>query len=63
LELHPGAVEADAAEAAGDAQHRGEEMLEDDEGDDARDEAVSGLLYQISMLAVDNVRQGGSDED
>ncbi|KAJ7801165.1 hypothetical protein B0H14DRAFT_3092481 [Mycena olivaceomarginata] len=62
LELDPGAVEADAAEAAGDAWRRGEEMLEDDEGDDARDEAVSGLLYQISMLAVDDVRQGGLDE-
>jgi hypothetical protein len=27
---------------------------EDDEGHEAREEAVAGLLYQISMLAMDN---------
>jgi hypothetical protein len=62
LELDPGAVEADAAEAAGDTRRRGEEIQEDDEGDDARDEAVAGLMYQISMLAMDDTPQDGAEE-
>jgi hypothetical protein len=32
---------------------------EEDEGPEAREEAVSGLLYQISMLAMDDGVQGG----
>jgi hypothetical protein len=35
---------------------------EEDEGDDAREEAVSGLLYQISMLAVDGGLRGDDEE-
>jgi hypothetical protein len=31
---------------------------EDDEGYEAREEAVAGLLYQISMLAMDNGVRG-----
>jgi hypothetical protein len=62
LELDPGAVEADAAEAAGDARRRGEEIQEDDEGDDARDEVVAGLVYRISMLVTDDTPQDGAEE-
>jgi hypothetical protein len=61
-ELDPGAVAADAEEAAADAHRRGAEMVEDDEGDEARDEAVAGLLYRISMLATDDRPQDGADE-
>ncbi|KAF8177174.1 hypothetical protein K438DRAFT_1978816 [Mycena galopus ATCC 62051] len=35
-----------------------EEGGEDDEGHEAREEAVSGLLYQISMLAMDDGIRG-----
>jgi hypothetical protein len=31
---------------------------EDDEGHEAREEAVAGLLYQITMLAMDNGVRG-----
>ncbi|KAF8187339.1 hypothetical protein K438DRAFT_1972968 [Mycena galopus ATCC 62051] len=40
-----------------------EETGDDDEGDDAREEAISGLLYQISMLAVDDRVRGGEDNE
>jgi hypothetical protein len=53
MELDPGAAAAEAKEVAADARCCGPEMGENDEGDDVRDEAVSGLLYQISMLAMD----------
>jgi hypothetical protein len=36
---------------------------EDDEGHEAREEAVSGLLYQISMLAMDNRLPGDGADD
>ncbi|KAJ7814778.1 hypothetical protein B0H14DRAFT_3476791 [Mycena olivaceomarginata] len=61
MELDPGAAAAEAEEVAADARRRGPEMGEDDEGDDARDEAVSGLLYQISMLAMDGAPRGGEE--
>ncbi|KAJ6470477.1 hypothetical protein C8R45DRAFT_1055093 [Mycena sanguinolenta] len=49
-------VESAAVE---DSVEKGEE---EDEGDDAQEEAVSGLLYQISMLAVDD-RAGRGEEE
>jgi hypothetical protein len=61
MELDPGAVAADA-EVAADAHHHGAEMVEDDEGDEVRDEVVAGLLYRISMLATDDRPQDGADE-
>ncbi|KAJ7785440.1 hypothetical protein B0H14DRAFT_3095663 [Mycena olivaceomarginata] len=62
MELDPGTVAADAQEVAMDARRCGAEMAEDDEGDDARDEAMSGLLYRISMLATDDMPQDGAEE-
>ncbi|KAJ7318586.1 hypothetical protein DFH08DRAFT_819863 [Mycena albidolilacea] len=58
MELDPGAAAAEAEEVAADAHCCGPEMGEDDEGDDGRDEAVLGLLYQIYMLAMDGAPQG-----
>jgi hypothetical protein len=40
----------------------GAEVVEDDERDEARDEAVAGLLYRISMLATDNMPQDHAEE-
>jgi hypothetical protein len=60
--LDPGTIAADAAEVAADACRRGAEVAEDDEGDEARDEAVAGLLYRISMLATDDMPQDRAEE-
>jgi hypothetical protein len=62
MELDPSTVAADAQEVAADVRRRGAEMVEDDEGDDARDEAMSGLLYRISMLATEDMLQDGAEE-
>jgi hypothetical protein len=35
----------------------------DDEGDKAGEEAVSGLLYRISLLGVDGSTRGGADDE
>jgi hypothetical protein len=40
----------------------GEESDDEDEGHEAREEAVSSLLYQISMLALDNSVRGDTDD-
>ncbi|KAJ7819079.1 hypothetical protein B0H14DRAFT_3089447 [Mycena olivaceomarginata] len=60
--LDPGTIAADAAEVTADARRRGAEVAEDDEGDEARDEAVAGLLYRISMLATDDMPQDRAEE-
>jgi hypothetical protein len=52
-ELGPGLVEPRDPQAQGS----------DDEGDEAGDEAVSGLLYRISLLGVDGGARGGADDE
>jgi hypothetical protein len=60
--LDPGTIAVDTAEVTADAHHWGADMAEDDEGDEARDEVVAGLLYQISMLTTDNMLQDRAEE-
>ncbi|KAF7367948.1 hypothetical protein MSAN_00859900 [Mycena sanguinolenta] len=55
--------EGEAAEEVGRKEVVSADSDEEDEGHKAKEEAVSGLLYQISMLAVDGgVRVGGENE-
>jgi hypothetical protein len=52
-ELGPGLVEPRDPQAQGS----------DDKGDEVDDEAVSGLLYRISLLGVDGGARGGADDE
>ena len=53
----------EVVEAAGGVETNAGESDEEDEGHEAREEAVSGLLYQISMFAVDDGERGVADDD
>jgi hypothetical protein len=64
-EVDEGWEDVDAEEDAEDHRVRAslaEESDDEDEGDEAKEEAVSELLYRISMLAVDGEEQGSRDE-
>ncbi|KAJ6457334.1 hypothetical protein C8R45DRAFT_1056376 [Mycena sanguinolenta] len=59
IDVEEGAVLPDAP---ADTVRAGESE-DEDEGDDAKEEAVSGLLYQISMLAVDDAPAREGDDE
>lgn len=64
-EVDEGWEDVDAEEDAEDRRvcaSLAEESDDEDEGDEAKEDAVSGLLYRISMLAVDGEEQGSGDE-
>ncbi|KAJ6456531.1 hypothetical protein C8R45DRAFT_943716 [Mycena sanguinolenta] len=55
--------EEEVVGVSGGMEARASESDEEDEGHEAREEAVSGLLYQISMLAVNEGVHGAGDNE